>query len=92
MMTNVEPQRTELSADRARESAMHKPIGERHSTFRFLSDCTPYLYLTGAFAAFFATLYIVDWFWLVPHSLLIAAGVSHLALALRRKSLGTGKH
>jgi hypothetical protein len=51
-------------------------------------DALPYFYLTAGFAAFFATLYITDWFWVLPHYLLFSAAIFHLAFAVigKRKS------
>ena len=49
---------------------------------KILYDALPYFYLTAGFTAFFATLYISDWFWVVPHYLLFSAAISHLALVV----------
>ena len=51
---------------------------------KLLYDCLPYFYLTSGFAAFFATLYISDWFWVLPHYLLFSAACLHLAFAVYR--------
>ena len=59
---------------------------------RLVYDCLPYFYLTAGFAAFFATLYISEWFWVLPHYLLFSAACVHLAFAVygrRRKSRET---
>ena len=49
-------------------------------------DALPYFYLTAGVAAFFATLYISDWFWVLPHYLLFSAACVHLGvLVLRRR-------
>lgn len=49
-------------------------------------DALPYFYLTAGFVAFFATLYISDWFWVLPHYLLFSAACVHLGvLVLRRR-------
>ena len=48
-------------------------------------DALPYFYLTAGFAAFFATLYITDWFWVLPHYLLFSAAIFHLAFAVIAK-------
>lgn len=54
-------------------------------------DALPYFYLTAGFAAFFATLYISDWFWVLPHYLLFSAACVHLgALVLRRRKRPQG--
>lgn len=55
---------------------------------RLVYDCLPYFYLTAGFVAFFATLYISEWFWVLPHYLLFSAACVHLAFAVygrRRK-------
>jgi len=53
---------------------------------KFFYDSLPYFYLTAGFAAFFATLYISDWFWILPHYLLFSAACLHLGvLVLRRR-------
>ncbi len=51
---------------------------------RLLYDCLPYFYLAAGFAAFFATLYISDWFWVLPHYLLFSAACLHLAIKVSR--------
>ncbi len=52
---------------------------------KFLYDVLPYFYLTSGFAAFFATLYISEWFWVLPHYLLFSAGCIHLGLAVYKR-------
>lgn len=57
---------------------------------RLMREGAPYFYLTGAFVAFFATLYISAWFWLVPHSLLLSGACLHLAFVVVRRYSRTG--
>lgn len=52
---------------------------------KLIYDALPYFYLTAGFAAFFATLYISDWFWVLPHYLLFSAAICHLAFAVFNK-------
>ena len=49
---------------------------------KLLYDALPYFYMTAAFAAFFATLYISDWFWVLPHYLLFSTAICHLAFVV----------
>lgn len=62
---------------------------------RLLYDALPYFYLTAGFAALFATLYISDWFWVLPHYLLFSVACLHLAYVVsgrrrrRRAAPGT---
>lgn len=52
---------------------------------KLLYDSLPYFYLTAGFAAFFATLYISEWFWVLPHYLLFSAACFHLGLVVYRR-------
>ena len=52
---------------------------------RLLYDCLPYFYLTAGIAAFFATLYISDWFWVLPHYMLFSAACLHLGIVVFRR-------
>lgn len=52
---------------------------------KMLYDALPYFYLTSGFAAFFATMYISDWFWVLPHYLLFSAACLHLSYAVYRR-------
>ena len=49
---------------------------------KLLYDVLPYFYLTSGFAAFFATLYISEWFWVLPHYLLFSAVCIHLGIVV----------
>ena len=60
-------------------------LGRRVWLPRLLYDCLPYFYLTAGFAAFFATLYINEWFWVLPHYLLFSAACLHLAGAVHQR-------
>jgi len=58
-------------------------------------DALPYFYLTAGFAAFFATIYITDWFWVLPHYLLFSAAIFHLAFVVigkRKRRQDTGPY
>lgn len=50
-----------------------------------LYDGLPYFYLTAGFLAFFATLYISEWFWVLPHYLLFSAACIHLGILIYRR-------
>lgn len=52
---------------------------------KLLYDALPYFYLSSGFAAFFATLYISEWFWVLPHYLLFSAACIHLGLFVYRR-------
>jgi hypothetical protein len=52
---------------------------------KLLYDCLPYFYLCSGIAAFLATLYISEWFWVLPHYLLFSAACLHLAFHVYRR-------
>ena len=47
---------------------------------KLIYNALPAFYLLSGLAALLATLYIGEWYWLVPHSLLVSAACIHLAL------------
>lgn len=52
---------------------------------KLIYDLLPYFYITSGFAAFFATLYISNWFWVLPHYLLFSAACLHIGFAVYRR-------
>ena len=52
---------------------------------KFIYDALPLFYLASGFAAFFATLYISEWFWVLPHYILFSAACIHLGLLVYRR-------
>ena len=52
---------------------------------KLLYDALPYLYLASGFMAFFATLYISAWFWVLPHYLLFSVACMHLGVLVYRR-------
>lgn len=51
---------------------------------RFVYDALPWFYLASGLAAILATIYINDWYWVVPHSVLFSAACLHLAFFVFR--------
>ena len=52
---------------------------------KLLYDVLPYFYLASGFAAFFATLYISEWFWVLPHYILFSVACIHLGFLVYRR-------
>ena len=50
-----------------------------------LYDALPYFYLASGLAAFFATVYVNTWFWVLPHYALFSAGCIHLGIMMYRR-------
>ena len=52
---------------------------------KLLYDALPYFYLSAGILAFFATLYISEWFWVLPHYLLFSVACLHLGISVYRR-------
>lgn len=52
---------------------------------KLLYNALPYFYLASGLVAFFATLYISEWFWVLPHYLLFSAACFHLGVTVYRR-------
>jgi Flp pilus assembly protein TadB len=52
---------------------------------KVLYDSLPWFYLLAGVAAFFATLYVSTWLWVVPHYVLFSLACVHLGIAVMRK-------
>lgn len=52
---------------------------------KLIYDALPYFYLAAGFAAFLATLYISEWFWVLPHYILFSLACIHLGILIYRR-------
>lgn len=52
---------------------------------KLLYDALPYFYLGSGLAAFFATLYVTEWFWVLPHYVLFSLICFHLGILVFRR-------
>lgn len=52
---------------------------------KLLYDSLPYFYLASGMVAFLATLYISEWFWILPHYVLFSAVCLHLGIIVYRR-------
>jgi len=60
---------------------------------KLIYDALPYFYLASGIAAFFATLYIAEWFWVLPHYALFSVICFHLGVIVyRRRHRKTSLH
>jgi fatty acid desaturase len=89
MLTSVESQAVHSAESASRLSKAKRFVTRRIWLPKFLYDCLPWFYLTAGVFALLATLYISDWFWILPHYLLFSAGCIHLgAVVFRRRTSG----
>ena len=85
MLTKAAPGRMEASATQKVTRKAGNLATRRIWLPKILYDCLPYFYLTAGFGAFFATLYISEWFWVLPHYLIFSAACIHLGVAVHRR-------
>ena len=90
MASTVAPNSSSLSATQRIVRDAGKLVTKKMWLPKVLYDLLPYFYLTSGFAALFATLYISEWFWILPHYLLFSVaciqfGVSVLGRRRTRK-------
>ncbi len=52
---------------------------------KVLYNALPYFYLISGVAALFATLYISNWLWILPHYLLFAGACLHMGILVYRR-------
>ncbi len=52
---------------------------------KLLYGALPYFYIGSGLSAFLATLYISEWFWVLPHYLLFSAVCLHLGFIVYRR-------
>ena len=58
---------------------------------KVIYDALPWFYLAAGVTAFLTTLYISEWFWVLPHYLLFSAACIHFgAVVLRRRVVQVG--
>ena len=50
-----------------------------------LYSALPYFYLTAGVTALLATMYISEWFWVLPHYLLFAGACLHMGILVYRR-------
>ncbi len=81
-----------LDSTAAKSDVAHKDDSDQKSAVlrkiwlpKLVYDCLPYFYLLSGIAALFATLYINQWFWVVPHYLLFSAACLHFGIAVFRR-------
>ena len=84
MLTDATPKTPDLTATQQLVQKAGEVATRKIWLPKLIYDSLPYFYLTAGFAALFATLYISDWFWVVPHYLLFSAACLHLAIAVSR--------
>ncbi|HLU06570.1 MAG TPA: hypothetical protein VKZ91_08440 [Woeseiaceae bacterium] len=85
MVTRAAPKQVDPGATQNLTRSLEKLATKKIWLPRLLYDSLPYFYLVAGMAAFFAALYISEWFWVVPQYILFSAACLHLAFAVFRR-------
>lgn len=86
MLTNTETGSPDLTSTQEVTRHTGSLVSRKIWLPKALYDALPYFYLVAGITAFFATLYISNWLWILPHYLLFSAACLHLGvLVLRRR-------
>ena len=85
MLSTVAGKPTELTDTQEMTRDTGRLISKKIWLPKFIYDALPYFYLASGLAAFFATLYISEWFWVLPHYILFSAACMHLGLLVYRR-------
>ena len=89
MLSRPAPEQMDLTATQVTSRKAGSLATRKIWLPKLLYDSLPYFYLASGIAAFFATLYISDWFCILPHYLLFSAACLHLSVHVyRRRSQG----
>ncbi len=85
MLSSAAGKATELSQTKDKSRQAGSVVSRKIWLPKLLYDALPYFYLASGIAAFFATLYINEWFWVLPHYVLFSAACLHLGVFVYRR-------
>jgi len=85
MLSSAAGKATDLRDKAASSGNSKRGIARRVWLPKLIYDALPYFYLASGIAAFLATLYISEWFWVLPHYLLFSAACVHLGIIIYRR-------
>ncbi len=85
MLSSAAGKATDLSETQDKSRKAGSVVSRKIWLPKLLYDALPYFYLASGIAAFFATLYINEWFWVLPHYVLFSAACLHLGVFVFRR-------
>lgn len=85
MLSSAAGKATHLSKTQDKSRNARRVVTRKIWLPKLLYDALPYFYLASGIAAFFATLYINEWFWVLPHYILFSAACLHLGIFVFRR-------
>ena len=85
MLSSAAGKATHLSEPQDKNRKAGSVVSRKIWLPKLLYDALPFFYLDAGIAAFFATLYINEWFWVLPHYVLFSAVCLHLGIFVYRR-------
>ena len=85
MLSSAAGKATHLSEAEDKRRKAESLVSRKIWLPKLLYDALPFFYLASGIAAFFATLYINEWFWVLPHYVLFSAACLHLGVFVYRR-------
>lgn len=87
MLSSATGKQDDLADTQAVTQNKSKLVSKKIWLPKLIYDALPYFYVIAGISAFFTTLYISEWFWVLPHYLLFSAACVHLGILvyLRRQ-------
>jgi len=85
MLSNTASKSAHLSETQEMTRDAGKLMSRKIWLPKLLYNALPYFYLFAGAAALFATLYISNWYWILPHYLLFAAACLHMGMLVYRR-------
>jgi len=85
MLNTAEHKALSLSDTQIVSSSASNLVNRKIWLPKLLYDSVPYFYFLAGITAFLATLYVNEWFWVLPHYLLFSAACVHLGVMVYRR-------
>ncbi len=85
MLSRAAPKQMDLTATQRLSQRVEDIATTKLWLPKLLYDSLPWFYFFAGVLAFLATLYVSEWFWVLPHYLLFSAACLHLAFAVYSK-------
>ena len=85
MLSNTAAKPTSLSETQQVSHDAGELLSRKIWLPKLLYRALPLFYVVSGFAALLATVYISEWFWVLPHYLLFSAACLHMGLLVYRR-------
>lgn len=85
MLTTAQGKTLSAAQDRVASSGLVGFLTRRVWLPKIVYDALPYFYVSAGIAAFLATLYVSEWFWVLPHYILFSVACIHFGLFIFKR-------